>query len=131
MLVQGGGTARALAYNKQSGEVIWTSGQGDAGYAPLVPITLGDTAAYLVFHGKGLAAITADTGAALWDTAWETRYGVNATTPLVTGDQVFISSGYGTGAQMLKASDSDAQVLWTSKAMSAHHTDAYILDGFI
>jgi len=32
---------------------------------------------------------------------------------------------------MLKASDTDAQVLWTSKAMSAHHTDAYILDGFI
>jgi outer membrane protein assembly factor BamB len=131
VLVQGGGTARAMAYNKMSGELIWKSGQGDAGYAPLVPISLGGKPAYLVFHGKGLAAITAHTGTALWDTPWETRYGVNATTPLVSGDQVFITSGYSTGAQMLKVSNTDAKVLWTSKAISAHHTDGYILDGFV
>jgi outer membrane protein assembly factor BamB len=131
VLVQGGGTARAIAYNKLSGELIWKSGQGDAGYAPMVPITLGATPAYLVFHGKGLAAHAADTGTALWDTPWETRYGVNATTPLVQGDQVLITSGYGTGAQKLKASDTDTEVLWTSKAMTAHHSDGYILDGFL
>jgi len=131
VLVQGGGTARALAYNKLSGEVIWKSGRGAAGYAPLVPITLGDTSAYLVFHGKGLAAVTADTGGALWDIPWETRYGVNATTPLVQGDQVLITSGYGTGAQVLKASDTGTEVLWTTKAMSTHHSDGYILDGFL
>jgi outer membrane protein assembly factor BamB len=131
VLVQGGGTARAIAYSKLSGELIWKSGQGDAGYAPLVPMSLGDKPAYLVFHGKGLAAIAADTGAALWDRPWETRYGVNATTPLVSGDQIFISSGYGTGAQLLKVSDTDTKVLWASKALSAHHTDAYVLAGFI
>jgi len=131
VVVQGGGTARVIAYNKLSCEVIWKSGQGIAGYAPLVPITLGDTPAYLVFHGKGLGAVAADMGTALWDTPWETRYDINATTPLVSGDQVLITSGYSTGAQMLKVSDTDAKVLWTSKAMSAHHTDGYILNGFI
>jgi len=131
VLLQGGGTARAMAYNKQSGEVIWKSGQGDAGYAPLVAITLGDTPAYLVFHGKGLCAVAADTGAALWDTPWETRYGVNATTPLIKGDQALITSGYGTGIQLLQVSDTEAKTLWTTKAISAHHTDGYILDGSV
>ena len=131
VLVQGGGTARALAYNKLTGEVIWKSGQGDAGYAPLVPMTLGDTPAYLVFHGKGLAAVASDTGTALWDAPWETRYGVNATTPLIHGDQVLITSGYGTGIQLLQASHTEAKVLWTGKAISAHHTDGYILNGFV
>lgn len=131
VLVQGGGKARVIAYDKLSGEVIFKSGQGDAGYAPIVPITLGETPAYLVFHGKGLAAVTADGGREIWNTMWKTSYGVNATTPLVSGDQVFITSGYKTGAQLLKVSDTDYKILWKNKAMAAHHSDGYILDGFI
>jgi len=131
ILVQGGGSARVIAYNKLSGEVVWKSGKGEAGYAPLVPITLGDKPAFLVFYGKGLAAITANTGSELWNTPWETPYGVNATTPLVSGDLVFITSGYKTGAQLLKVSDRDFKILWTTEAMAAHHSDGHILDGFI
>jgi len=131
VLVQGGGTARAIAYDKLSGEVVWKSGQGDAGYAPIVPVTLSDTAGYLVFHGKGLAAVTADTGMELWNAVWETPYGVNATTPLVEGDQVFITSGYKTGGRLLKVSYDDCEILWTTKSIAAHHSDGYILDGHI
>jgi outer membrane protein assembly factor BamB len=131
VLVQGGGTARVIAYNKLSGKVIWKSGQGNAGYAPIVPITLGDKPAYLAFHGNGLAAVTADSGIELWNTTWETPYGVNATTPLVSGDRVFITSGYKTGGQLLKVSDTDAKILWTTKNIAAHHSDGYILDGFL
>jgi hypothetical protein len=131
VLVQGGGTARVIAYNKLSGEVIFKSGQGKAGYAPIVPITIGDKPAYLVFHDNGLAAVTAQTGTELWNIMWETPYGVNATTPLVSGDQIFITSGYKTGGQLLKVSDTDTKILWTTKAIAAHHSDPYILDGFI
>ena len=131
VLVQGGGTARVIAYNKLSGEAIWKSGQGNAGYAPIVPITIGDKPAYLAFHGNGLAAVTADSGRELWNIAWETPYGVNATTPLVSGDQVFITSGYKTGAQLLKISGTDFKILWKNKVMAAHHSDGHILDGFL
>lgn len=130
VLVQGGGTARVIAYDKTSGEVIWRSGQGDAGYAPPVSVTLDDTDAYLVFHGNGLAAIASDTGTALWNTPWETAFGVNATTPLLDDGRVFITSGYKTGAQLLEVSDSAAEVLWTNKVIAAHHSDGYILDGY-
>lgn len=131
VLVQGGGTARVIAYNKLNGEVIWKSGQGDAGYAPIVPIKLTDKLAYLAFHGKGLAAVMGDTGRELWNITWETPYGVNATTPLVSSDQVFITSGYKTGAQLLKISETNPKILWNTKAIAAHHSDGYILDGFI
>lgn len=131
ILVQGGGSARAIAYNKLHGEVVWKSGQGDAGYAPIVPITLADKHAFLIFHGDGLAAITADTGTELWNTPWETPFGVNATTPLVSEDLVLITSGYKTGAQLLKVSDMDFKILWTIKDMAAHHSDGYILDGYL
>jgi outer membrane protein assembly factor BamB len=130
VLVQGGKAARAIAYNKLSGEVAWKSGEGKAGYAPIVPATLGDTRAYLIFHGTGLAAVTADTGVELWNVMWETSYGVNATTPLVSGNQVFITSGYGKGARLLEVSDTGFKALWTNKVIAAHHSDGYILDGF-
>lgn len=131
VLVQGGGTARVIAYDKLSGEATWTSGQGDAGYAPLVTMTLGDTPATLAFHGTGLAAMDANTGAALWNTPWDTPYGVNATTPLIVDDKIFITSGYGTGAQLLQASDTEVNVIWTRKLMAAHHSDGAILDGHL
>jgi outer membrane protein assembly factor BamB len=133
VLVQGGGTARVIAFDKMTGSVTWTSGQGDAGYAPLVAATLGDgdKQALLVFHGHGLAAMAADTGTEMWDIPWETSYGVNATTPLVSGDRVLITSGYNTGAQLLQVSDKEATVLWTSKVMASHHSDAFILDGHV
>jgi outer membrane protein assembly factor BamB len=130
VLVQGGGSPRSIAYNKLSGEVVWKSGKGDAGYAPIVPVRLGDTPAYLVFHGTGLAAVTADTGRELWNMVWKTPFGVNATTPLVSGNQVFITSGYKKGARLLKVSDTGYEVLWTNKVIAAHHSDGYILDGF-
>ena len=131
ILIQGGGSARVIAYNKISGEVVWKSGQGDAGYAPLVPIVLGDIPAFIAFHGKGLAAVTADTGTELWNIPWETPYGVNATTPIITGDSVLITSGYKTGAQLLKVSETECKILWTTKAMATHHSDGHIIDGFI
>jgi outer membrane protein assembly factor BamB len=131
VLVQGGGAASVIAYNKLSGEVIWKSGQGNAGYAPVVPITLGDTLAYLAFHGNGLVAVRANTGKELWNITWETPFGVNATTPLVNGEEVFITSGYKTGAQLLKVSDTEPKILWKTKAMAAHHSDGYILNGYL
>jgi outer membrane protein assembly factor BamB len=131
VLVQAGGTARVIAYDKLTGEVQWTSGTGPAGYAPLLPVTLGDTPALLAFHGQGLAALAPDTGTELWNTVWETSYGVNATTPLVSDDRVFITSGYSTGAQLLQVSATEVKPLWTNKVIAAHHSDGFILDGFI
>lgn len=131
VLVQGGGTARTIAYDKLTGEIVWTSGQGDAGYAALVTMTIGDTRACLAFHGTGLAAMDLATGAELWDTPWPTRYGVNATTPLVHEDKIFITSGYGTGGQLLQVTPTNATGLWTHKRMAAHHTDGHIIDGYL
>ncbi len=131
VIVQGGGTTRVIAYNKLNGEVIWTSGQGDAGYAPVISLSLENTPAALVFHGNGLAAMNRNTGEELWNIPWKTPYGVNATTPLVINNTVFITSGYGTGAQLLKVSDTEANIVWTNKIMAAHHSDGFFLDGFL
>ena len=131
VVVQGGGDARLIAYDKISGVVAWKSGKGTAGYAALRTIDLDGTLAILAFHGTGLVAVTVDSGTQLWEFLWKTSYDVNATTPIITGNRVFITSDYGAGGALLQVSKSDAKVLWRSEAISSHHSDPYIIDGHI
>ncbi len=131
VIVNGGGTARTIAYDKITGNVKWKSGSGLAGYAALSSMKIEDKQVVLTFHGKGLAAIILADGKELWDLAWETSYDVNATTPLTIGNQVFITSGYETGSELLKVSKSDATIIWKNKNFAAHHSDPFIIDGYI
>ncbi|MCP4713322.1 MAG: PQQ-binding-like beta-propeller repeat protein, partial [Planctomycetes bacterium] len=131
VVVQGGGRARAIAYNKMSGELEWKSGEGLAGYAPIVVTEVDEKLVLLVFHGEGLAALEVANGNELWDIEWETPWDVNAGTPIVVGDEVFITSGYGVGGSLLKMGAEGASKVWENTVISAQHTDPYIIDGFL
>lgn len=131
VVVQGGGQARVISYDKMTGQILWKSGQGDAGYAPVVPATIAEVPLLFVFHGHGLAALDPNNGTEFWESSWETSYQVNATTPLVTGDKVFITSGYRTGGQLLQVTPQGTKDLWTNKTIASHHSDPVILDGYI
>lgn len=131
VIVNGGGTARTIAYSKFTGEVKWKSGTGFPGYAAISSMQIDNIPVLLSFHGTGLAAINQDNGAELWNYPWKTDYDVNATTPIVTDDKVFITSGYGTGCALLKVSLSGAELLWTNEVMASHHSDPFIIDGYI
>ncbi|MBT3380719.1 MAG: PQQ-like beta-propeller repeat protein [Lentisphaerae bacterium] len=131
VVVAGGGGARTIAYDKLTGELEWKSGNGKAGYAAIMEIALGDRKAALNFHGKGLCAVDLVDGREIWDTPWETSYDVNATTPVIAGDKVFLTSGYGTGCGLLQVSSSSAEMLWRSDAIAAQHSDPFIIDGYI
>ena len=131
VIVQGGGTARTIAYDKITGKVAWKSGRGIAGYAALTRMDLSGKPVVLAFHGKGLAALDAENGDEFWSVPWETPYDVNAGTPVAIGDSVFITSGYGTGCMLLKAGRSGAEILWRNTAIASQHSDPYIIDGFL
>ena len=131
VFVQGGGSAQVIAYNKTTGELAWKAREGDAGYAAPALVNMGDKVGLLIFHGTGLACLDPDDGNEFWAVPWKTSYNVNATTPVAEGATVFITSGYGTGCQALKVDDAGAGVLWTSNVIAAHHSDPFILDGFI
>lgn len=131
VFVQGGGNARTIAFDKTTGELTWKSGEGDAGYAAPALVSMGEKMGLLVFHGTGLACLDPEDGREYWNVAWQTSYNVNATTPVAADSTVFITSGYGTGCQVLKSWETAAEVLWTGKVIAAHHSDPFILDGFI
>lgn len=131
VIVQGGGKALVIAYDKMTGNVIWRSMEGKAGYAAITLMETGEAEKLLVFHGTGLACLDPSNGKEKWSSLWETDYDVNATTPVISGTIVFITSGYSTGCQALKVEDTRVEPLWRSKVIASHHSDSIIIDGYI
>lgn len=131
VIVNGGGTARTIGYDKMTGKVVWKSGTGLAGYSAFRTMNLGGTPTVLTFHGKGLAALALKDGKELWNTPWKTSYDVNASTPVIKGNLVFITSGYSTGGELLKVSKAGVKVLWRNRSIASHHSDPIIIDDHI
>ena len=70
-------------------------------------------------------------GGVLWRHAWKTDWGVNATTPLVTGDLCLITSAYGKGSVMLKLSGDGATELWRNKVLGSQFSTPVVVGGHI
>ena len=57
---------------------------------------------YVTLVGRGVVGVDAATGKLLWSYNGVANGTANIPTPMVTGDYVFCSSGYGTGSALLK-----------------------------
>lgn len=70
-----------------------------------------------MFAGTGLVVLASEDGAELAFTPWETQYKVNAMTPVVLDQRVFISSGYDRGCALIDFSGASPKVAWENKGM--------------
>jgi len=129
VIVQAGGKALAIAYDKLTGDVLWTSGSGSGGYAPLTVFKADTT--ILLFSGEALSGLDPESGAIRWTLPWIVDYKVNASMPVSEGNIVFVTSGYGKGCMAVKVEYSKATVLWESKALKGQHSDPVILNGYV
>lgn len=120
--VGGAGTA----VDRASGRVAWKSA-GNAGYAAPVPSRLAGSAVILIFAGNGLNAVDPTSGRTVAHHSWKTSYDVNAADPLVIGDRVFISSGYGRGCALLQYARGRFQVVWENRSMRNHFSSSLLM----
>lgn len=109
---------KVCAFARASGAQLWQSPKayGDA-YSTPIELDFGGRPALAVFAGKGLALLSSTDGAELAFTPWETKYKVNAMTPVVLGTRVFISSGYERGCALIELAGKEPKVAWESKVM--------------
>jgi len=131
VIVQGGGKALVIAYDKTTGDLLWKSMEGEAGYAAAITTNIENEVKLLIYHGTGLSCLNPSDGKPLWTAPWATEYNVNATTPIVSNDIVFHTSGYKMGCEALKVTNSGFTVLWKSNVMEAQHSDPILIDGYI
>lgn len=113
-----GGTVCAI--DKTSGDVIWkTIDHGDGGYSNPVPFERDNRMEIAAFLGSGLFVIDADTGHERYHFPWKSNGGgVNACSPIIVGDRVFISTAYNLGSAMIELGDEKTPAeIWRAPRM--------------
>lgn len=129
----GGQEAGIVAFGKASGKVLWKATEAEAGYSSPVAATIGGKRYVLSLTRAGLAGIDTN-GKLLFEYPFRSKNNasVNAATPVVQGDQIFISASYGTGAALLKFDESGPKEIWANdESLSAHYATPVYRDGYL
>lgn len=116
----GGRGSSTVALNKTTGEPVWKSGDDEAGYASPVVAELAKKPTLVLFKAKALVGLEPKTGRELWRTEWKTDYDINAATPLVFGNNIVVTSGYGTGIGLFEVTPTGIVEKWRNRSLRAH-----------
>jgi outer membrane protein assembly factor BamB len=135
-----------VAFNKITGQVAWKtdeklSNTWGPSYASPIPATVNGVRRVFVFAGGesrpptgGVMSVDPATGKVDFAMKHRSRTyeSVNASSPLIIGNQLFVSECYGSGGSLidLKA-DGSAKELWNSKALGTHFMNAIAKDGYL
>ena len=118
----GGENGTMVALDKMTGAPVWQSAEITEGaqYSSIVPATIGGKKQYVQLVMQTLFGVDAESGKVVWRTPWSGKTAV-IPTPIVKGDEVFVSSGYGVGCMKVKVSGSEATNVFLNKDLENHH----------
>jgi outer membrane protein assembly factor BamB len=138
VVLPGGPNGRSImAYDKRKGNSAWSALDDRQAYSSPMLVTLGGTRQILVFSATRLMGVTPEAGELLWEYPWKTMYDVNASQPVVLGDnRVFISTGYGTGAAVVELARAaggrfTVREVWRNIRMKNQFTSSVLHEGFL
>lgn len=121
-----------LCLNKKDGSLVWKSENEEAGYSSPYPLERQGRRLCIFSNKRGYVCVNATTGKEVWRYKWMTRYGVNAADPIVYGDEILISSGYGKGATLLHWTEGDQlEKVWQNREFQAQMNAPLLIDGHL
>ncbi|MHC2066984.1 PQQ-binding-like beta-propeller repeat protein [Bremerella sp. T1] len=136
--VDGNGSG-IVALDKKSGKTIYQISDELASYASLTLAEIDGRPWCFAFLRGGLLAFDPRDGKIDFHYPWRAKKleSVNASTPVVVGDEVFISECYSLGSTLLKVKPGGYEVVWKDEersrdhAMETHWNTAVYADGFL
>jgi len=120
-----------IALKKADGSPVWQSGKGASGYSTAVPFTIGGQKGVTMAVRNELVGLNPVTGKVMWKFPWKTSYDINAADAIVSGDTIFISSGYNKGCALLKISGDNVTKVWQNKNMRNQINCSVLWEGCI
>ncbi|MCK5219010.1 PQQ-like beta-propeller repeat protein [bacterium] len=120
-----------VALNKKTGKVIWKSNPGKGNYATPVSFDIGEEKVLAIYGQKHLFAVSAKTGNVKWSFPWKSQYKIIAADPVIVGQRIFISTGYGYGCALIDFSSGQPKKVWQHKEVSTHFSTAIVIDGYL
>jgi outer membrane protein assembly factor BamB len=138
IVTPGGPKGLFAALNKTDGTVVWQSKDvtDKCTYGSPVAAEIGGVRQYITLVQNGVVAVSAKTGALLWQHRHEDPYpDVVCGTPLVQGNLVYLSVGYGAGAELLKVTGDGqkfkVEVVYANKEIGNKQGGVVLVDGFV
>jgi outer membrane protein assembly factor BamB len=136
VLINVGGKNKAgiVAFDKNSGDVLWKVTDDEASYSSPVAATIDGKRHAFFFTRSGLKDLDPSTGDVRFEFPWRARIqsSVNAATPVVVGDLVFVSASYQTGAALLKVTAGTHKKVWSSdESLSNHYSTSVHREGYL
>lgn len=126
----GGKEERAFAaFHKDSGELSWAGGKGDAAYTSPIAAMIDGQVQIIHPNARNLYAFS-DQGDTLW--VHTMPIGNPMASPLfIPPDRVFVSANNGSGSFLLKVKDGQIEEVFQSSAMKNDWSSSVYLDGHI
>ncbi|MBL7115113.1 MAG: PQQ-like beta-propeller repeat protein [Kiritimatiellae bacterium] len=136
--VSGGGKGQALlALDKKTGDVVWKGLSETMTHSTPTVATIHGVRQVIYYLKSGLVSVTADAGKELWRFPFKFSTS-SAITPVVCGDSVFCSAGYGVGGGACRIVKQGAgfkvESLWLipgNKEVANHWSTPVSKDGFL
>lgn len=119
------------AVEKATGKLVWKSDAANAGYSTPYPIVVNGKAQVVLSSGRAYKGVNPTDGTVLWEHTWSTSYGVNAADPILSGTQLFISSGYNKGCALLDLASAQPTEVWRNRAMKNQFNSSVLIDGHL
>ena len=126
--------AGIVAFNADTGAVLWTATDHEAGYSSPVGATFEGQRRAVFLTRNGLVGLDPASGGVMFQRPWRSRSqsSVNAATPVVVGDLIFVSATYETGAALVRVKGSQLTELWSGdEMMSNHYATSVYHNGFL
>ena len=130
----GGKDAGIVAFDAKTGTVQWKATSDGASYSSATAATIAGQKVAIFFTRNGIVILDPASGAIKLQQAWRARSAasVNAATPIVSGDLMFVSAEYGPGAGVFKLGDATLTKVWASDdVLSTHYATAVLRDGML
>ena len=130
----GPGGAGIIAVDKGTGQTVWKTGSDGASYStPVIRQLRGEVLA-IFFTREGLLVVEAGSGEERYRYPFRSRSqaSVNAASPVVVDEYVFLSASYRTGAVLLKMNPGGLEPVWKDPlAMGNHWATSIYHEGFV
>lgn len=121
--------AGIVAFDSATGREIWKAGDDAVSYSSPVVGKLDGEELAIFFTRQGLLALAPKTGEIRYHYPWRPRINasVNAATPIVSGNRVYLSSSYGTGAIVLEVKKGKLEEIWQGDNIISNHYNTPVL----
>ena len=130
----GGKNAGIVAFDAKTGNVLWTATDDGASYSSGIGATIAGRRYAVFLTRNGLVGLDPASGQVRFQRPWRARQAasVNAATPVIHGDLMFVSAEYGPGAGVVRLDGTTLTDVWTSnESLSNHYATSVYAGGVL